>query len=908
MFIKRTYVVACITATYVFTLLALGFAFQNVSAACTFTVTNTNDSGSGSLRQAISSANSNGSSLDTVCFAIPGGAYKTISANSMFTVTQPIILDGTTQPGYSGRPVIEINGLNAGPSASGINITAGGSTIKGLIVNRFAGDGIILNNNGGNTIQGNYVGTNSAGTAAMGNGASGIGAQTPNNIIGGVTAAERNVVSGNHGTGIALTGSNASNNTISGNYVGTDYTGLSAVPNSADGILLTNAPNNTVGGTTGVTPDGACTGSCNLTSGNGANGIGIWQGSASGNTVLGNFAGVDVTGLRALPNADIGFEAQDAAHNTIGGTTPAERNVFSGNFGAGVSLTGSGATNNVVSGNYIGTDTTGQRGIGNHKMGVNIGSPSGGTNNAHNNLIGGSTGVSLGGSCTGSCNVISSNGWNGVYISGSTGGSNQIKGNFIGMSASGGLTMGNVLDGVGIIDSPSNLIGGVLAAERNLIAGNGANGVVVIGNSAGGNVIQGNYIGEATNQGTMPNQGSGISIAGGVSTAIVGNNIYGSGYLGIDIGINGVSQNDNGDGDGGPNGTQNYPILSYAIPVGANEKIGGSFNSLANTQFLIEFFQSPSCDASQRGEGRDYVGSAFVTTDGAGNATIRATVPIVPGGRSITATANRMIGSVPVEGSEFSNCVFTPRQHPDGAIIRPSGSGNIFMMIDGVTSQIGSIGVLNSWNIAATDIKTATSADSNTQDSAGQYFREGTLLKGSSPDIYVIDKTGPSTYVKRKITNGAAFNNLGYTIADVLQVPDSNLSAPDGPDITNADQHPDGAIVKSANGTLYLIELGQKRLIGSPAVFISQRYKTSQIKNATAADLALTTSTNVYFREGSLVKGTGPTIYVIDDGGTGMFLKRAIVSPTSFLELGYTITEVLQVPNDVLPLSDGASI
>src|SRR6266576_2663981 len=119
-----------------------------------------------------------------------GSGYQTINAASGFTVSHSITIDGTTQPGFSGAPLIEVIGSGAGVGVSGFNVTAGGATIKGLIVNRFGGDGIILNNNGGNTVQGNYVGTNSAGTADFGNGASGIGMQTPNNIIGGTTAAQ----------------------------------------------------------------------------------------------------------------------------------------------------------------------------------------------------------------------------------------------------------------------------------------------------------------------------------------------------------------------------------------------------------------------------------------------------------------------------------------------------------------------------------------------------------------------------------------------------------------------------------------------------------------------------------------------------------------------------------------------
>lgn len=877
-------------------------------AACNLTVTNVNDSGAGSFRNAIASA-SNG---NTICFSI-GSGYQTINATSGYTITRSIIIDGTSQPGFTGAPLIEINGAGAGSGTSGLNVTAGNTTIKGLIVNRFGGDGIILNNNGGNTVQGNYVGTNSSGTDDFGNGASGIGVATPNNTIGGTTGAQRNIVSGNAGTGIAVTGSGASGNVISGNFVGTDASGSYAVANSADGILITNAPNNTIGGTTGVTVGGNCTGACNLTSGNHANGIGIWQSSASGNTVVGNYAGTDITGKNALPNGDIGFEAQDAPNNTIGGTTPQTRNIFSGNLGAGVSLTGSAATGNVVEGNYIGPDVTGQTGMGNHKMGVNIGSPDGGSSNASGNTIGGTTGTSPSGSCTGACNVISSNAWNGVYISGSTGGSNSIAGNHIGVSASGGVSMGNVLDGIGIISSPYNGIGGPASSARNIISANGGNGIVVIGGSSGSNRIEGNYIGEAVNQGSQPNGVNGISIAGGVATAIISNNIDTNGRMGIDLGNNNfVSPNDSGDGDGGPNGMQNFPVINFAIPYGSQENIAGSLNSLPNTSFRIEFFASGAfgCDPSGYGEGHDFLGSVNVTTNGAGNASFNTLVSQVGGGVAITATANRIIGSTPVESSEFSSCVWTPRPHPDGAIIRPSGSNNIFRVENsGQNSRLGSAGVFASWNISAVDIKTATTADTNQPGGPGVYFREGSVLKGSSSDIYIIDQTGANSYTKRRVTNGSAFSSLGYSAADVIQVADSDLSAvSNGADITDASQHPDGTVVKTPSGTLYWLEAGQKRLIGTAEVFVSQRFKSSQVKNATSGDISFGNGENMYFREGTMVKGSGPTIYVIDDVGGGNFQRRALASPAAFNELGFNLSEVLTVQDYVLNIPDGPGI
>jgi parallel beta-helix repeat protein len=730
--------------------------------------------------------------------------------------------------------------------------------------------------------------------------------QTSNNTI------RSNLVSGNGGTGIAITGASASGNVIAGNHVGTDATGSYSIGNAADGILITNAPNNTVGGTNGVTPGGACTGDCNLTSGNHANGIGIWQSAASGNVVKGNYAGVDNSGRNALPNGDIGFEAQDAPNNTIGGTAAAERNVFSGNLGAGASLTGSSAFGNQVIGNIIGPDVTGQVGMGNHKMGVNIGSPSGGSNNAHNNFIGGTSGTTPAGSCTGACNVISSNAWNGVYISGSTGGGNSIIGNHIGMNSSGGGATGNVLDGVGIIDSPNNTVGGNTTDARNVIAANGANGVVVIGNSSGGNRIVANYIGETVDQGIVANRGNGISIAGGINTAILGNDIDGNAYMGIDLGNNNfVTPNDGGDPDGGANGSQNFPVLSFSLPHGSGENIAGNLNSLGSTAFIIDFFQSPGCDPrSGYGEGHDYIGSTTVATNASGNTSFNVVMPSrVPPGFAVTATATRMVGGAGVETSEFSACVNTPRVHADGALIRPVGSNNIFIVQDRGNGPIGSSGVLASWNMSAGEIKTATNGDTEQPGASGIYFREGAVLKGSGPNIYIIDQTGPGAYNKHHVTNGDAFNALGYSGADVIQTADSDINVvPDGPVISDSSRHPDGTLVKSSNGTLYWLEGGQKRLVGTVEVFISQRFKASQIKNATSADLSLADGPNMYYSEGTLVKGSGPTIYLIDDVGGGNFQRRAIASPAAFSELGYNLADVLTVQDYILNIPDGTGV
>ena len=130
-----------------------GSATQIIHVAST-TVTNTNDSGAGSLRQAILNANHGRS--DTISFNIAGGGVQTIKLLSALpTITDAVIIDGTTQTGFAGAPLIELNGAGAGAGANGLKITAGGSTVRGLVINRFAAAGIELRGGGSNVIEGN---------------------------------------------------------------------------------------------------------------------------------------------------------------------------------------------------------------------------------------------------------------------------------------------------------------------------------------------------------------------------------------------------------------------------------------------------------------------------------------------------------------------------------------------------------------------------------------------------------------------------------------------------------------------------------------------------------------------------------------------------------------------------------
>lgn len=647
----------------------------DAQSSCTQTVTNTNNDGSGSLRQAIRSANVN-ANLDVICFSIGSGLQTITPTSGMDAITRPAKIDGTTQPGYNGSPLIEINGQNVPTSGTpGLWITGGDSVVRGLVINRSRGNGIMITDGGNNVIAGNYIGVNSAGTSALGNGIDGIGMITANNTIGGTSASDRNIISGNNANGIGITNQAAKQNTIIGNYVGTDKNGTYALANGGDAVLINNSITNKIGGTQGTTPNSSCSGSCNLLSGNAYNGVGLFN--ANENSIVGNYVGVSASGTVKLPNKDIGIELQESANNTVGNSTTNGRNVISANGGAGILITGGASIGNTVGGNLIGLDATGINPLGNSLMGISVGNSPGLNNSyARNNTIGGTTDPTTK-SCSGACNAISGNVQNGIIISGGSGAGNTVLGNYVGVRVDGtGDKYGavrNGLDGIGILNSPNNTIGNNAPSGRNIISGNTNNGVIIAGNGSTGNRIQGNYIGRSLDTRSdmirIGNGGIGVAMSSGVSTAIIGNSITSNDKLGIDIGYNDITLNDPGDGDGGVNNQQNYPEIFSAINTSdETTKISGIFNGNANNQFQLDFFTSAGCNAGKPknyGEGDTYVGSTSVGTDQFGNISFTFTSDVqLPGNSYVTATATRKINGVPAETSEFSKCVLVNASKP----------------------------------------------------------------------------------------------------------------------------------------------------------------------------------------------------------------------------------------------------
>lgn len=531
--------------------------------AATFTVVNTNPSGSGSLVQAILDANAN-PGLDTIAFDLPGsGPYVISPASALPSITDPVILDGTTQPGYRGTPIIEVSGASATASAAGLlRVQAGGSTVRGLVLRHYNGTGLALFALGTNVVEGCYLGTDVSGTVAAPNSRLGIWISgSSGNRIGGPSAAQRNVISGNGQDGIFLD-TQANANVIQGDFIGTTAAGTASLGNTGNGITLSAAGGNTIGG------DAA--GAGNLISGNGASGIYLLNTSATGNKIQGNRIGTDATGTQRLANGADGISLINAPGNTVGGTTPGARNAISGNTKAGVSLTGAGATSNLIEGNFIGTDPSGQSALGNGYAGVTLAgasanqigraadAPAGGnlisgnvqdgvflTNSFFNhieaNLIGldvsganrlanGYDGVAfsnagsntVGGASAGAGNAIAGNTSYGIWILGASAAGNQVLGNLVGLDATGAGAKGNGLAGIRV-ESPANVIGGTATPSRNVISGNALEGVWLANGGAFSNVVQGNFIGtDANGSKAMPNLRAGVGISGAPSNTIGG--------------------------------------------------------------------------------------------------------------------------------------------------------------------------------------------------------------------------------------------------------------------------------------------------------------------------------------------------------------------------------------------------
>jgi titin len=529
-------------------------------------VTTTADGGLGSLRAAIYYANDRPGA--TVRFNIPtndpgysNGVYTIYPSGQLPPlVSAGTVIDATTQPGYAGSPVVALDGSHLIPQTEfdigGIYIYAGNCVLRGLALDNFTNSGINLlyNYAAGNSVQACYVGLAPNGSTPAPNDYEGIniGAGARANVIGGSNAAQRNVISGNAGYGITITGTNSNANVVSGNYIGLDATGSFSVANTYNGLgIWGGSSSNIVGGsnagtgnvisgnieygllisdtnTTGTLVQGNYIGVnaggtgivsntwsgvavfggsygdwiiSNVVSGNGSYGLFIGGPGTSNIVVQGNLIGTGAAGTTALPNAYMGIGVwSNATDILIGGATAAARNVISGNGNNGIGMGGAGG-GNVIEGNYVGVTSNGLSVLPNNGIGVYVES------STQTNTIEG--------------NVISGNTSHGVYLYQSS--NNVVEGNDIGVGGNGLAALPNGGNGVYLYLSQSNLIGGVAAGAGNVISANLGDGIQLWGTGTSYNTVQGNLVGTTrTGSGRLGNSSSALSLISGPAWNTIG--------------------------------------------------------------------------------------------------------------------------------------------------------------------------------------------------------------------------------------------------------------------------------------------------------------------------------------------------------------------------------------------------
>lgn len=544
--------------------------FAGAGRGGTIQVTNTADSGPGTLRQAIATANTN-SGANTIVFQISGTApFTIVLTNALPAITETVAIDATTQPGYTNKPVIELNGASAGSGTPGLKFTSGANLLRGLALNRFLAPAVELDGSS-NVLQGNFFGTDVTGMTQRDNSAYAILVKSDGNLIGGTNSGQGNVISAGataNSAGIYLWAS--ASNTIQGNLIGVNAAGKAAFSSTNNGVILYNAGNNLIGG--------AVAGAGNIISGNGLSGVYLYGAGSTGNVIQGNRIGTDVSGSNVVSNAGgDGISLVGAPGNVICS------NLISGNGLAGVSIQGSGGGGNRVCGNFIGTDVTGKLALTNHNSGVSISGTGG-------NVIGGTN--------AGDANVISGNALDGITLTGGTA-TNLIQGNLIGVNAAGSGSLRNVQNGITISGSTANTIGGTVAAARNLISGNTNYGIDIMQAADTGNVIEGNYIGtDASGAAAVGNKLAGLLIQGcsntiggpaaGAGNVISGNGVQGLWLLGTNgnvrgnlvqgnfIGLSASGQSSLGNGD------TSSGAAGIGISLASGNQIGGAAAGAGN--------------------------------------------------------------------------------------------------------------------------------------------------------------------------------------------------------------------------------------------------------------------------------------------------------------------------------------
>lgn len=786
-----------------FALGAVMFAWVMFARAATFTVVNTNGGGAGSFAQAITDAN-NAPGPDEIVFNIAPAGPKIIPVlNFLPTVADSVVIDGTTQPGFAGTPIIQLAGANSN-NTMGLLFSSNSNTIRGLALGGFNTAVYFYGGSSSNRLEGCWIGVDPSGNVYPNS--QGVIVESGSfNTIGGTNEAQRNVVVGSVYSGIYLY--QAWSNVIAGNYIGLMPSGTNAVGNGfrpaggwndASGIIFESSSSNVIGGTVA--------GARNIISGN-PQGVRFTT-RAAANIVQGNWFGLDSTGL-AAPSGKKQIAGilimNDSNGNIIGGTTAGAANVISGHEGAApfspsdsydIQSFESGLTR--IQGNYIGTDATGKAPLGNLGSGIFL------YNVSRTNTIGGTSAAAR--------NVVVANGRYGIYLSQAD--ESLVQGNFIG-TADGTNAMGNGESGIYLSRSQRVSIGGTTTPAGNVIAFNGTN--------AAAEFRDGVTIADTWDAPTS------------TPTPIRRNSIFSNHGMGIRLTAFGcygcANQNDANDTDFGPNRFQNYPVLTNAATSEGSLAIRGRLHSEANKAYTIEFLASPEMDPTAFGEGKKYIGQLGVLTDESGNADFETFILDAGySGQFITATATDSAGNT----SQYGNAVVT--DYPGGVLQFRVAAVNVNEGSTSVNIEV----VRSNGDNSAVSVQFSTSNGTAT---AGQDYiaTNGTVTFGA----------GVSFALFQISTIQDTFNELNETLELTLHSPSAGatLGAQTKMTVTILDNDPiflsvrDAAVTKPADGSATLtfpIELSQ-----ASTRTVTVNFATADITAVAGVDYGATNGTLV---------------------------------------------------------------
>jgi hypothetical protein len=588
-----------------------GLGAASSAQAAVFTVQNTADAGANSLRDAITQANA-AAGADEIHFNIPGaGANRHVIhlASDLPAVTDEIDIRGYSQPGavkaLAGVPALIKIVIDAGQVNNGLVLQTDDSLVRGLVIHTASGaapDGDGLRVDGDrNEIEGNYFGLDGTNNNnfLFGNDGDGLQITGDDNVVGGTAAEDRNVIAANGkiaGTSADGVSITGDRNTVKGNAIGTDPLMTTGQIGNSEAGVRLNGDDNKVGG--------ASSGAANVISGNS---IGVHVESGTGNELKGNLIGTDSTGTVALGNSE--GVVVDAPETLVGDALAGAGNTVAGSpAGPGLRVSSAG---NTVQGNKIGTNAAGTGALAN-LGGMRV--------TGSNNVIGG-VAANAG-------NLVSGNLFYGMTLDAPAAG-NRVQGNLVGTDAAGVVALPNAGDGIRVIGGNDNTIGGLLPGVGNVVAFNDGNGVEV--DSGTGNTVTRNSISD--------NLG-----------------------LGIDLGGDDLpTANDAADADSGANGLVNFPEVDAATTAGGVTTVDWRLDdALPLVRFRIDFYANDVCDGSGHGEGKTFLGSAFATTNGAGD--VGATTTMFTSaavGQQVVATATvapLVLPPDPQDTSEFSAC------------------------------------------------------------------------------------------------------------------------------------------------------------------------------------------------------------------------------------------------------------